>query len=454
MKIKKKIMRILLQTLLVTLVGGLLTAMILQWSFASSTDRVPNVIITINKDGGISQEGDLFQGQLYPATVEDAERGIGGIHGTIRVSNQYKSIAVENIAIGLRDLLVGNDYSEKEVYDSFIDNVSLKLERGFLLIFNKTIIDYKRLGDILYERDSQEHRGYLLEEGDRFTIPRGETVDFKYSLHMAAQGGDELESITVSMPIYLNLAEDIIDHKEKDRSGGALAYGGLSLLEPPVQAALNKEDHIQYIQGYPDNTVRPQGLITREEVATVFYRLLDRDYRQGILTTGQRFPDVKASRWSIKHISTLANGNIISGYPDGSFRPGAYITRAELATISSKFDKLSMAGGDSFADIGGHWANKYINSAAAKGWVRGYPDGSFKPDQYITRAEFVTLVNSVLDRRVKKEKILPDIREFPDLLPSMWHYENMVEAINSHTYIRLEDSYEEWIEIYYPSLDM
>ena len=129
-------------------------------------------------------------------------------------------------------------------------------------------------------------------------------------------------------------------------------------------------------------------------------------------------------------------------------------TRAELATIASRFDNLSPFESNSFSDVDGHWANKYINSSAKKGWVNGYPDGSFKPDQYITRAEFVTLVNNVLERRVHKENILENARAFPDLLESKWYYEAMQEAINSHLYIRLEDTVEQWEEIVYPQVDM
>ena len=223
---------------------------------------------------------------------------------------------------------------------------------------------------------------------------------------------------------------------------------------PITKPELNKVDHIQYIQGYPDNTVRPEAYITREEVSAVFFRLLATGYRESIRTFDHNFPDVEITRWSTKHIATLARGGIVEGYPDGSFRPGNFITRAELATIASRFDNLSPFIGNSFSDISGHWANKYINSAAAKGWVNGYPDGTYKPNQYITRAEFVTLVNNVLDRRVHKEDILPEARQFPDLLKTKWYYEAMQEAINSHHYVRMEDRFEDWIDIYYPMPEM
>ncbi|SCZ10403.1 S-layer homology domain-containing protein, partial [Alkaliphilus peptidifermentans] len=229
----------------------------------------------------------------------------------------------------------------------------------------------------------------------------------------------------------------------------------IELLDDEIPlGALDRENHFQYLRGYPDNTIRPEGLITREEVAAVFYRLLTDSYRESIFTMEHSFTDVEEGRWSTKHIATLANAGIIKGYSDGTFRPGQYITKAELAVIASRFDKLSPFEGDSFSDISDHWANTYINSAAAKGWVNGYSDGTFKPDKYISRAEFVTLVNNVLGRKVKKEDILPEARQFPDLDESAWYYEAIQAAINSHYYIRLEDGYQIWTEIYYPELDM
>ncbi|MGE5677961.1 MAG: S-layer homology domain-containing protein, partial [Pseudomonadota bacterium] len=228
----------------------------------------------------------------------------------------------------------------------------------------------------------------------------------------------------------------------------------VEVIEEPIPLALNTVDHFQYLQGYPDNTVRPEGNITREEVAAVFYRLLMDDYRGTIMTFDENFPDVEANTWSTKYIATLANGKILEGYEDGTFKPHNFITKAELAVVASRFDNLSPFEDDSFTDIAGHWANKYINSAAKKGWVKGNPDGTFKPDKYITRAEFATLVNNVLDRRVQKDKILEAARKFPDLPSTKWYYEAMMEAINSHLFNRLEDGYEEWTEITHPDIEL
>lgn len=226
------------------------------------------------------------------------------------------------------------------------------------------------------------------------------------------------------------------------------------VVEEPIPLALNMVDHFQYLQGYPDNTVRPEGNITREEVAAVFYRLLMDDYRGSIMTNDENFPDVEANTWSTKYIATLTNGKILEGYEDGTFKPHNFITKAELAAVASRFDNLSPFEDDSFTDIAGHWANKYINSAAKKGWVKGNPDGTFKPDKYITRAEFATLVNNVLDRRVQKDKILETARKFPDLPATKWYYEAMMEAVNSHLFNRLEDGYEEWTEISHPDIEL
>ncbi len=187
----------------------------------------------------------------------------------------------------------------------------------------------------------------------------------------------------------------------------------------------------------------------------MFFRLLQAEYRDSIKTRSHKFVDVEAGRWSEQPIATLANAKMIVGYKDYTFKPGGYITRAELAAIASRFDNLSPFEGNKFSDIANHWANKSINSASEKGWVNGYEDGTFRPNQFITRAEFITLVNNVLGRKVKKEHILPEARKFSDLNENKWYYESIQEAINSHHYTReAGQPYEVWTEIYYPDVDM
>lgn len=200
-------------------------------------------------------------------------------------------------------------------------------------------------------------------------------------------------------------------------------------------AELNKENHIAYISGYEDGTVRPRNNITREEVAAIFYRLLTDASKDAYGTDTNRFSDVPSSRWSNRAISTLANAGIISGYPDGTFKPGQTITRAEFTVIAARFDTVTSAS-NPFTDTVGHWAEKQISFAASKGWVNGYPDGTFKPGQSITRGEAITLINNLLGRAVDASGLTEGVREWSDNEKGAWYYYNVLEATNSHEYTR------------------
>ncbi|WMT40826.1 S-layer homology domain-containing protein [Paenibacillus sp. D2_2] len=216
---------------------------------------------------------------------------------------------------------------------------------------------------------------------------------------------------------------------------------------PPVPPKLDTENHFDYIQGYPDGNVKPQNNISREEVAAIFYRLMDDESRANYYSTSNSFSDVKNTRWSNKHISTMVNAGIITGYPDGTFKPGQPITRAEFAAIAARFDKLDDRKSGLFTDISGHWAEKYILSAGNKGWIKGYTDGTFKPNQYITRAEAMSFINSVLNRKVKESGILEDAKKWPDNPATSWYYEDVIEATNNHDYSRNADGYETWEQL-------
>lgn len=226
--------------------------------------------------------------------------------------------------------------------------------------------------------------------------------------------------------------------------------------------SLNTKDHYGYIIGYPvdyytgqpttDQTkkpVRPEGKITRAEVATIYFRMLTDESRTKFWSQSNAYSDVKAGDWFNNAVSTLSNAGIIAGYEDGSFRPNGYITRAEFATIAARFFDVTYNGKDLFPDISGHWAKDYINQAANKGFVNGYEDGTFKPDRNITRAEAVTLVNRTLDRHPDKNHFTKDMLVWPDNMDqTKWYYADMQEATNSHTYQMKENSdktkYENW----------
>ena len=197
---------------------------------------------------------------------------------------------------------------------------------------------------------------------------------------------------------------------------------------------LNTVDHYAYIAGYEDGTVRPNNNITRAEVATIFFRLFTDEYRQTYWATSNSFSDVAAGDWYNNGVSTTANAGIVAGYPDGTFLPNNNITRAEFATIAARFLSDTYVGPDLFTDIDGHWAAEYINRAANAGWINGYPDGSFRPDAYITRAEAMTLVNNMLGRAPHRDHMLADMIRWPDNPETAWFYEAVQEATNGHDY--------------------
>lgn len=206
----------------------------------------------------------------------------------------------------------------------------------------------------------------------------------------------------------------------------------------PAKPALNTADHYAYLMGYPDGTVRPGGSITRAEATTIFFRLLTEESRSQFWATENRYSDVSAGRWYNNAVSTMTRAGIVNGYPDGTFRPNAPITRAEMAKIIALFAKLEPSA-ERFPDAAGHWAEAYIRLAAGNGWIEGYPDGTFRPNQSITRAETVTMIDRVLERVPKDEsRLLPHsaMLTFPDCRPGQWFYIAVQEAANSHVYER------------------
>ena len=240
------------------------------------------------------------------------------------------------------------------------------------------------------------------------------------------------------------------------RSGGGSSGGGSGRkptvdIPDDVPTGLNGDDHFAYIVGYPDGNVKPSGNITRAEVATIFFRLLTEDVRTANSTQSNSLSDVSRGQWFNHAISTLSSMGIVKGNPDGTFDPDAPITRAEFAAIAARFDDKNTNNTSNFSDIASHWAKDEIGVAANKGWINGYPDSTFRPDQYITRAEAMTLVNRVLNRLPEKsEDLLDDMIKWPDNADaSVWYYLAVQEATNSHDYSDKSDAdkYEKWTKI-------
>lgn len=208
----------------------------------------------------------------------------------------------------------------------------------------------------------------------------------------------------------------------------------------PIPEMLNGEDHYAYLLGYEDGTVRPNGSISRAEVATVLFRLLKDDVRMQNLTKDNAYSDVSDTAWYAAAVSTLSKMGVISGYPDGTFRSNAPITRAEFAAMIARFDETAKSADTPFTDISGHWAENAIGKAYGNGWVEGSSKTVFCPESNLTRAETATLLNRVLHRLPEKESdLLANQIVWPDNPETFWGYLAIQEATNSHEYERKAD---------------
>ena len=238
-----------------------------------------------------------------------------------------------------------------------------------------------------------------------------------------------------------------------DRSSGGGGGGGSRptvTIPDDVPTGLNGTDHYAYIIGYGNNDVRPQNNITRAEVATIFFRLLTDETRTANMTKSNIYNDVKDGDWFCCAVSTLSKMGIIKGYEDGSFKPNDPISRAEFAAIAARFDPDGDKTPATFADVTSHWAKDEISIAANHGWIKGYEDGSFKPDQKITRAETMTLVNRVLNRLPEtKDDLHKDMKTWVDNMDeTAWYYLAVQEATNSHYFKnKTGTKFEQWTDL-------
>ena len=235
-------------------------------------------------------------------------------------------------------------------------------------------------------------------------------------------------------------------------SGGGGGHKPTVTIPDDVPTGLNGDDHFAYIVGYPNGNVEPNGNITRAEVATIFFRLLTEEVRTANSTQSNSLSDVTRGQWFNHAVSTLSSMGIVKGHNDGTFAPNAPITRAEFAAIAARFDDKNTDTSSKFTDIASHWAKNEIGIAANKGWINGYPDGTFRPNQYITRAEAMTLVNRVLNRLPENSSdLLDSMIKWPDNSDaSAWYYLAVQEATNSHAYSdkSKDDKYEKWTTIH------
>ena len=282
----------------------------------------------------------------------------------------------------------------------------------------------------------------------------GSSRDDSYTLRYDTNGGEKLSSESKSskwtkdyedLPIptregyrfdgwyYDSKLKNEVTDDVKVNTSVVTLYAGWTAVEVP--SMLNGDDHFAYVQGYKDGNVRPYGLISRAETTTIFFRLLKDSVRDGNLLTSNTYTDVTGDYWANTAISTMTGLGIVQGRSADTFDPNAPITRAQFAAICARFDTGKTYGSQSFSDIQGHWAQAYIERAAELGWIKGFEDGTFRPDTYITRAQAMTMINRVLNRTPDDEDdLLDNMNVWPDCTPNDWFYLAVQEATNSHDF--------------------
>ena len=281
-----------------------------------------------------------------------------------------------------------------------------------------------------------------IEPAGTITVPKGESKTFTITPDSGYRIKDVLVDGVSVGAVSTYTFEDVVEnhtiHATFARKHTPTPSKPTVEIEDDDALGLNTDDHFAYIIGYPDGTVQPNGQITRAEATTIFFRLLTEESRSANLTKTNGYTDVASDAWYNTAVSAMTKAGIVDGYPDGTFRPDAPITRAEMAKIISLFAKLDKSE-SRFSDIAGHWAEAYIKLAAGNGWIAGYPDGTFGPQRNITRAETATMINRVLDRVPSEESHLLSrgvMQIWPDANPGDWFYLAMQEATNSHDYER------------------
>ena len=276
----------------------------------------------------------------------------------------------------------------------------------------------------------------------------GESTKLTVSLHIPIELGNEYAN-RVGEVDWVFTVEEVSSGSNIPGGTNKPSDEGDNPADSNVPESLNGADHFAYIVGYPDGTVRPTRDITRAEVATIFYRLLVPEVQAQYETQTNSFSDVKKRDWYNQAISTMAAMGIVGGYPDGSFQPNAPITRAEFAAIAVRFDQIEATDDTPFTDIANHWAWQDIARAASEGWVAGYEDGTFRPDNSITRAETMAIINRVLCRQPETvDDLLDGMIKWPDNADTAeWYYLVVQEATNGHKYEWKDNGFERWTEM-------
>lgn len=418
--------------LAVALLGGALTV------FSLANDGKPAVTYDHKAKGFIFDEVFKKAGQEAGNQYPNLFLNFGEMMPGDEESQDIR-VKVQNVSDGTVYMYLRTELRWKDENGQFTDEITQAEADTYQDIVNYKVQAEEALKQVklIVSQDGKELSEASLAEGVLLgKFRNNDKTDLQVKLAIPLEAGNELENLHGEIG-WVFTAEY---HQDPAKPVG-----------PP---ALSDVDHYAYIVGYPDGMVHPEWQITRAETATIFFRMLTDESREDFWSQVNPYYDVLPEDWFNNAISTLTNAGILNGYPDGNFVPNGNITRAEFAAMAVRFftDEQDEVEEDAFPDIADHWANYEINLAYAKEIIEGYPDGTFKPDQEITRAEAVTIVNRVLERHPHKEHLLEDMIVWPDNMDTtMWYYEDIQEATNSHVFDRVYDEdkvpYEIWTEL-------
>ena len=411
---KFKLRNLVAVCLAVALLGGALTV------FSLANGNQPTVTYDHKEKGFIFDNVTKVEGNEYPNLFTELAELMPG------------DSRDQDIRVQVKNLTSGTAYMYLRTEDMWVDKpqeITQTEADAYAALMEQITLTVKQGDKVLAEGDLS--KGVLLGK-----LRSNDKVDLNVTVEVPLEMGNEFQNFHGEIG-WVFTAEY---HNDPVKPVG-----------PP---ALSSVDHYAYMVGYPDGMVHPEKQITRAETATIFFRMLTDESREDYWSQVNPYYDVLPEDWFNNAVSTLTNAGILNGYPDGNFAPNGNITRAEFAAMAVRFftDEEEDVKGDSFPDIADHWANYEINLAYAKDIIEGYPDGTFKPDQEITRAEAVTIVNRVLERYPHKEYLLEDMIVWPDNMDeTMWYYEDIQEATNSHVFDREYDEdkvpYEIWTEL-------
>ena len=408
----KKLTMVVALVLVVALAAGL-------GIWAVNAESIPTVTYYDGSDGTdahftFTNTGAGSDTNLFP-NFSDCMPG-DELTQTIRVQADSKN-GVQGAKIYLRAETDG-DASAKDgtaiSYNDVLEHISMTVSKnGIVLASSKT-------AKLFTELDAAEgmKNNVLVAE----VYPKGEPQNLDVTISVDPAMGNAFQEAAAHIAFVCSVEDN-------------------ELPPPPLE----RKKHEAYVAGYPDGTVRPGNPITRAEVATIFFRLLDEDVRSDYLTTYNTFPDVNADYWANTAISTMTGLGIVQGHSGTTFDPEAPITRAHFAAICARFDTGAGGTTQTFSDISGHWAEEYIRRAAGLGWIKGFEDGTFRPDSYITRAQAMTMIDRVLNRIPEENSDLPaGMNTWPDCNPGDWFYLAVQEATNSHAFQYKTGNYETW----------